>query len=137
MVHVSEPIANRKRAAFFEICSLFVIAGCTVDSPPRLATHYNAPPGPYPWAKLVTEPYRGKQDDIFFVDAMTGWYVNGSGKIFKTVDGGKTWLLKLYQPGTFEPSRFSMPRADLRGTWERRSQRRLIRLTACHESLRP
>ena len=46
----------------------------------------------YVWKKLATEAYRGKQDDIHFVTPLIGWYVNGSGKIFKTVDGGNTSL---------------------------------------------
>ncbi len=54
-----------------------------------------------PWKKLKTEPYRGKQDDIYFVDEETGWYVNGAGKIFKTSDGGNTWILQLNQTGTY------------------------------------
>lgn len=53
------------------------------------------------WRKLTTEPYRGKQDDIYFVDENVGWYVNGAGKIFRTRDGGATWQLQLDQPGTF------------------------------------
>ena len=53
------------------------------------------------WSKLETEPYRGKQDDIFFIDENTGWYVNGAGMIFKTVDGGKSWTKLLEKPGTF------------------------------------
>lgn len=53
------------------------------------------------WVKLPTEPYRGKQDDIVFVDPMTGWYGNGAGKLFKTTDGGQTWVKQLDRPGTF------------------------------------
>ncbi len=53
------------------------------------------------WRKLDTEPYRGKQDDIFFVNENTGWYVNGAGKIYRTLDGGNTWELQLNQPGTY------------------------------------
>ena len=53
------------------------------------------------WRKLTTEPYRGKQDDIYFVNENVGWYVNGAGKIFHTQDGGGTWQLQLDQPGTF------------------------------------
>jgi photosystem II stability/assembly factor-like uncharacterized protein len=55
----------------------------------------------YVWKKLATEAYRGKQDDIHFVSPQVGWYVNGSGKIFKTSDGGITWELKLHKPGTY------------------------------------
>lgn len=55
----------------------------------------------YTWKKLPTEAYRGKQDDIHFVTPQIGWYVNGGGKIFKTVDGGNNWELKLHKPGTY------------------------------------
>ncbi|MFN7374965.1 MAG: alpha/beta fold hydrolase [bacterium] len=53
------------------------------------------------WTKLATESYPGKQDDIFFIDAATGWYGNGAGKIFRTVDGGDTWSKVWEKPGTF------------------------------------
>lgn len=53
------------------------------------------------WRKLATEAYRGKQDDIQFITPKLGWYVNGGGKIFKTVDAGQTWELKLHKPGTY------------------------------------
>lgn len=53
------------------------------------------------WRKLATERYPGKQDDIFFLDGATGWYVNGAGKIFKTTDGGERWVEKLHKPGTY------------------------------------
>lgn len=53
------------------------------------------------WTKLPTEAYRGKQDDIAFVTPDVGWYVNGAGKLFATVDGGATWELRHEKPGTF------------------------------------
>jgi photosystem II stability/assembly factor-like uncharacterized protein len=53
------------------------------------------------WQKLQTEPYAGKQDDISFVDENTGWYVNGFGKIFHTIDGGATWEKQLEKLGSF------------------------------------
>ncbi|MFN9719520.1 MAG: WD40/YVTN/BNR-like repeat-containing protein [Planctomycetota bacterium] len=53
------------------------------------------------WTKLETEPYRGKQDDIFFINPAVGWYVNGAGKIFKTINGGESWVLQLHKPGTY------------------------------------
>lgn len=55
----------------------------------------------YTWDKLSTEPYKGKQDDICFVDANTGWYINGYGKIYHTTNGGETWTIQLEQKGTF------------------------------------
>lgn len=53
------------------------------------------------WTKLSTEPFRGKQDDVFFITPEIGWYVNGSGKIYKTIDGGANWVKKLDKPGTY------------------------------------
>jgi photosystem II stability/assembly factor-like uncharacterized protein len=54
-----------------------------------------------PWKKLPTIAYRGKQDDISFVDALTGWYGNGEGKLYSTTDGGESWTKVWEQPGTF------------------------------------
>jgi photosystem II stability/assembly factor-like uncharacterized protein len=55
----------------------------------------------YSWQKLNTEVYRGKQDDICFVNEKIGWYINGYGKIFKTTDGGANWIKQLEKEGTF------------------------------------
>ena len=53
------------------------------------------------WKQLKTEPYQGKQDDIFFVNPRVGWYGNGAGKVFHTTDGGETWVKQWEQKGTF------------------------------------
>lgn len=53
------------------------------------------------WRILSTEPYRGKQDDICFVSPDLGWYGNGSGKLFRTSDGGESWTKVAERPGTF------------------------------------
>ncbi len=53
------------------------------------------------WTKLETEPYRGKQDDICFVDGRNGWYANGAGRIYRTIDGGTSWQLQHESPGTY------------------------------------
>ena len=53
------------------------------------------------WTKLATEEYPGKQDDIFFVNSIIGYYGNGAGKIFRTTDGGTTWTRVFEQKGTF------------------------------------
>ena len=53
------------------------------------------------WEKLTTERYPGKQDDIFFINDRVGWYGNGAGKVFRTTDGGDTWIPIWEQKGTF------------------------------------
>jgi photosystem II stability/assembly factor-like uncharacterized protein len=53
------------------------------------------------WQKLSTVAYKGKQDDIFFINPRRGWYGNGAGKIYRTDDGGATWKEVLSQPGTY------------------------------------
>lgn len=60
-----------------------------------------APAGDFVWTKLPAEPYRGKQDDIFFLSPTTGWYVNGLGRIYATTDAGNTWTKRFEQPGTY------------------------------------
>jgi len=55
----------------------------------------------YKWTRLETESYKGKQDDIYFINTEIGWYVNGYGKIYKTVDGGGHWTCQLEKKGTF------------------------------------
>ncbi len=83
---------------------LGLLNGCASDGSRAAAV---VPPPSYKvdasttWKKLDTVAYRGKQDDISFVDANTGWYGNGAGKIYRTEDGGTTWKEQLNKPGTF------------------------------------
>jgi photosystem II stability/assembly factor-like uncharacterized protein len=75
------------------------LTGCgSMGAPPAPSKKYSLDAG---WQLLPTEAFRGKQDDIHFIDPNTGWYVNGDGKIYKTVDGGLQWALQLTQPGTY------------------------------------
>lgn len=56
----------------------------------------------YNWEVLPQSPQNGqKQDDVFFLSPTLGWSVNGSGRIYKTRDGGATWTKILDQPGTY------------------------------------
>jgi photosystem II stability/assembly factor-like uncharacterized protein len=55
---------------------------------------------PY-WQQVKTEEYRGKQDDIYFLNENLGWYCNGSGKIYKTTNSGIDWKLVYEKKGTF------------------------------------
>lgn len=58
----------------------------------------------YNWQVLPnspTAPTTKKQDDIYFVNANTGWSINGEGNIYKTTDGGNTWTNQINKPGTY------------------------------------
>jgi photosystem II stability/assembly factor-like uncharacterized protein len=87
-----------------------VVASCLVsacasapdrrDPPLAPATALQPAPGAA-WYKLATEPYKGKQDDLVFVDRDVGFYVNGKGKVFRSDDGGAHWDLVFEQRGTF------------------------------------
>lgn len=56
----------------------------------------------YNWQVLTQSPQNGqKQDDVFFLNPSLGWSVNGSGRIFKTTDGGQNWTKMLDKPGTY------------------------------------
>lgn len=88
-------VSNRMRSVLAVI--LLALTACaTVPPTPSIPAD-----AVLTWTKLPTEPFRGKQDDIFFINARVGWYVNGTGKIYKTTDGGATWTKQLDQPGTY------------------------------------
>jgi photosystem II stability/assembly factor-like uncharacterized protein len=55
------------------------------------------------WVKLPTDPYtlNNKQDAIAFADALTGWYGNGTGRIYRTDDGGEAWTNIWTKRGTY------------------------------------
>jgi len=59
------------------------------------------PASPRQWRTLATEPYPKKRDDIAFVNALTGFYGTGKGKLYRTQDGGQSWQLVWSKPGTF------------------------------------
>ncbi len=73
---------------------LAIAGAATLVLPARAAT----PPA---WVKLTTVPYRGKQDDISFTDADNGFYGNGEGKLYRTVNGGAAWEKVWDKQGTF------------------------------------
>jgi photosystem II stability/assembly factor-like uncharacterized protein len=55
----------------------------------------------FAWRLLPTEPFTGKQDDISFVSKDVGWYGNGMGKLYRTLNGGESWEKLWERPGTF------------------------------------
>jgi photosystem II stability/assembly factor-like uncharacterized protein len=76
-----------------KILALFIFLANTLASQ-SIAT------APY-WQQLKTDEYKGKQDDIYFLNENMGWYCNGSGKIYRTENGGKEWKLCFEKKGTF------------------------------------
>lgn len=66
------------------------------------ASASDAKPSPA-WRLLPTPPYtlNNKQDAIAFASPSLGWYGNGLGRIYKTVDGGLHWQEVWRKPGTY------------------------------------
>ena len=78
------------------VCS-FLLAAFAVNA----SAQTGVPTSDSAWRKLDTVPYKGKQDDIYFVNDKVGWYGNGQGNLYKTSDGGEHWDLQWKEPGTF------------------------------------
>lgn len=56
----------------------------------------------YNWINITSAPYNAsKQDGVFFINKDTGWVVNGSGAIHKTINGGNSWIQQKNSPGTY------------------------------------
>lgn len=55
------------------------------------------------WIKSPTVPYtlNNKQDALAFADATTGWYGNGTGRVYRTADGARSWTQVWSRPGTY------------------------------------
>ncbi len=62
-------------------------------------------------------PTTTRYDDVFFVDALTGWAVGGGARtIYKTTDGGNTWTLKYTTTGYTRSIEFLTPQLGFAGT---------------------
>jgi photosystem II stability/assembly factor-like uncharacterized protein len=53
------------------------------------------------WSTLPTDNYPKKRDDIVFLNATTGFYGTGAGRLFRSQDGGRSWQLAWEHAGTF------------------------------------
>ena len=55
------------------------------------------------WSKLKTERYtlNNKQDALAFVSDKRGWYGNGTGRVYRTDNGGTTWVKVWEKRGTY------------------------------------
>lgn len=98
----SRPIRVLPRAALASAGLLVLAFGAVTSAIAALPDEQRASPAPAGvWTKLPTEPYPGKQDDVYFVDARHGWYGNGRGELFYSEDGGDSWSRRWHRPGTF------------------------------------
>lgn len=88
-----------RRLALLVLLALLALPACV--SPAAPPTRSAAVDPAARWFKLDTVPYKGKQDDIHFLDARTGLYANGAGKIYRSDDGGASWREVLSRPGTY------------------------------------
>lgn len=64
------------------------------------------------WTQFPGSPSSGtsRHDDICFVNETNGWTARGRGGIFKTTDGGQTWVQKLNKTDThFRSIAFASP----------------------------
>src|SRR5687768_6246739 len=52
------------------------------------------------WVLSGELPTSVRYEDIFFIDSMVGWTVSSGGRIFKTTNGGETWINQ-YQTGNY------------------------------------
>lgn len=74
----------------------------TLSAPLARASETIAPQSGSPgsWTILPNAPQAawniGRHDDIWFLDATTGWIVNGNGDVYRTQDGGDSWALLTY-----------------------------------------
>jgi len=80
------------------LAAIVALLGAVDDAPGRAAN-----PPPPAWVKLDTVPYtlNNKQDAIAFVSPDMGWYGNGLGRIYRTLDSGRTWREIYRKPGTY------------------------------------
>lgn len=53
------------------------------------------------WRKTNAPVANSRTDDIWFLDATTGWAVNSDGNILKTSDGGDSWTVQHSEPGVY------------------------------------
>jgi photosystem II stability/assembly factor-like uncharacterized protein len=93
------PIVSTWLPVGIQRASLTRVQPATPTTP--AATSAASPDTAPAWTKLNTPAFRGKQDDIHFINPRVGWYCNGQGKLYHTTDAGDTWTLQTEMPGTF------------------------------------
>ena len=87
--------------------SCLIIAVTVVESAAQLG-----------WKVLPNAPVRGgRHEDVFFINANTGWVVNLAGEVWRTTDGGDSWQMQELQPEIGFPNFRSVGFADATHGW--------------------
>jgi len=69
------------------------------------------------WQALPAAPIASRIDDLHFLDPLTGWTATGDGTIYRTNDGGASWLVQFYDPALyFRCIRFADSQRGFAGT---------------------
>ena len=70
-------------------------------------------------------PNSGRYDDVFFLGPDTGWAVGGSaGTIYKTTNGGGSWILQYNAPEYLRSIEFANDTLGFAGSLDRIGARR-------------
>ena len=77
--------SNCARTTLIISTTLFTFLG-----PPRLSGQPSSD-----WESLDNVPLGSRYNDVYFVNSEIGWIANGSGEIYKTIDGGTSWSIQL------------------------------------------
>lgn len=55
----------------------------------------------FSWRRTSAMVATSRTDDIWFLDAATGWAVNSDGRVLRTTDGGDSWTVQAELPDTY------------------------------------
>jgi photosystem II stability/assembly factor-like uncharacterized protein len=69
--------------------------------PPPEPSPEPPPAGSLSWRPTNAPVASSRTDDIWFLDANTGWAANSDGTIVKTTDGGNSWTVQLHEPAVY------------------------------------
>lgn len=53
------------------------------------------------WNEILESAQGPRYDDLFFLNETTGWAAGSGGNVFKTTDGGNSWVLQLHLDNTY------------------------------------
>lgn len=93
--------SNQQILQLFDEFNFDVINAAVDWSVNVIGRHPGESENEFKWVQLNTEAYAGKQDDIYFIDERTGWYINGTGSVYHTKNSGASWEKLFEKKGSF------------------------------------